>query len=301
MSTINEKFRDAVIAQLRDTYDLVFVNYDDKFTPEQVDHVVAGDWESLYETTEEWESDSRYRNAVDDATTEVNDVARQWAREDTVRTLVEAGEVVLADGEEVDDIDFTSGSFAGTSEFDEIVDEIRDRDDSNPHKELAHHTGRVLMRAVIAGEDDAISYTTPTATDVIRWLNEHAEPGTVLKRNQHNVKVVREVLNECSPEFGYLMGMLVYAVDVGDLYDMPNDTEYVEVVNPYLYLGNYYQGDGYCEGPLDAVFRIKRADLRTDKGAPGYGWDEVAGVYTSYYECEIRTVANDKPTTEAAA
>lgn len=267
-----QALRDAVIANLDEGYDLCYVDQGDKLMSDQIDAVVAGDWESLWESNEEWYSDNRRHGAEYHAEEETKDVIRSWA---------------IRDQRDYDDL---YEEFKDTEEWDEVILAIQDRDTSDPYRDLAKRSGRVLMRQVIAGEDDAISFRRPTPTEVIAWLKEYAEPGTVLKRNKHNLDVVRATLNETSPEHGYVMGMIVYAADVSDLYDL-GDVEYVDIVNPYLYLGNYYQGDGFCsEEPLDATFRVKRKDLRTDKGAPGYGWDEVAGVVTSYYEADIKPV-----------
>lgn len=324
------RLRDAAIADLGEKYELIYVDQGDRLSDDQIAAVVAGDWDKLWESNEDWESYSRHQGALYHAEDAVDLVVNRWMREEYLETTIyeelglDAGDyphyfrpgaqrcercsIIGAGGDAYEegactghddwplpDYDEFRDNFKSyDSAYDEIVDAIKERDSSDPYKQLAYASGRVLMRQVVADEDAAL-YGNHTPTAVIAWLQENLEPGSVLKRNQHNLKVVRSVIAESMHSLAYSMGMLVYAADVGDLYDLPADVEYVEVVNPYLYIGNYYQGDGYCsEEPLDAVIRIKRADLTTDKGAAGYGWDEVAGVYVSAYEAEVRPVVTEE-------
>jgi hypothetical protein len=306
IKTVFEHLRDDTIAQLREGYHLVDIDYNDKLMDSQVDALVAGDFESLHDSVDENLRDHRWEGANYYIADEVHDVIAGWRAIDRIAQLHAAHDVgepagrgaITADLDE-DEFDCEGAwqgyddlwdSFEHTAEYEAVREAISERDNSNPARDLAHATPAVLMRHVVANEDTAL-YGNFTVTAVIKWMREHAEEGTVFKRNAHNIKVVQEVMAESMHSQAWSMGMLVYATDPGDLYDMPYDTEWVEIVNPYLYLGNYYQGDGYCsDEPLDAVFRVKRADLRTDRGAPGYGWNQVAGVYTSAYECEVRAV-----------
>lgn len=292
-----EKFRDDVIAQLKDCYHLTYVDYNDKLMKEQIDAVVAGDFEALYSSTMDWEGESRHHGATYEIKDEVESVAKDWAEHDRVKAYVDAG--VITDWAEGDyPYDELVDAFEDTDEWHAVLEAIKERDTSNPHKQLAGQSGSVLMRQVIANEDVAL-YGNHSPSAVIAWLKENLEPGSTLKRNKHNLDVVRSVISESMHSLAYSMGMIVYAANVGDIYDMgwpgEDDESYVEVVNPYLYIGNYYQGDGYCsDEPLDAVIRIKRSELTTDTGAPGYGWNEVAGVYTSAYEATLRKVAGSE-------
>lgn len=265
-------FTRQILAELDETYDLVFVDYDDKFTAEQTAMIMRGDWEALWESTEEWESEQRFYHVKEAAEQLARDIAQRWERTFGVDSDM------LYDEWDTD-----------VEAFDEVRFAIEERDSSNWVQELARHTPDVLMRHVWRGEDAAWSYQAITPTEVITSLVEEC-PGSVVKRNKHNLGVARAVLNEANPEFGYVMGMLVYAISVSDLLALPGYTEHVDIVNPHLYLGNYYQGDGYCDGPLSGTVRVKVSDLRTDRDAPGYGWDEVAGVYTKAYETEIIAV-----------
>ena len=258
--------------RLEKGYELVYVDYNDQLSTEQVAALARNDMEGLFTSRfEDFESESRHMSAMEISMEVAKEVIRDWEAEHDEDL-----------GEVLDD-------WEASDERDDIIDTIKDRDTSNPLKELAHRTGRVLMRSIIVHEDDAWSRQQVKPTEVINAYVECAEEGTVFKRNKHNLQLVRGILNECSPEHSTLLGMIVYAVDVGDLYDLPN-CEYVDIINPHLYLGNPFMGDGFCDGPIDGIIRVKREDMRTDRDAFGYGWDEVAGVVTSYYDVEIKPV-----------
>jgi hypothetical protein len=274
---------EACKGNLRPEYDLVYVDQGDKLDDEQVGYVVAAEWPALWESNAEWESENRHDGARYEAKDVLKDTLTSWVR----------------GGTDSDRYTELYDEFKGSQWWDDLIDEIKDRDRSDAWKELAHMTPQVLMRHVLAGEDSAL-YGNHSPTAVWRWLRDACEEGSVFKRTKHNLDVIRAVTAESMHSLAYSMGMLVYATDVGDLYDM-GDVEWVEVVNPFLYIGNYYNGDGYCsDEPLHGTFRIKRKDLRTDKSAPGYGWDEVAGVYTSAYEAEVRAVKDENTNQEVA-
>lgn len=271
------------LAELDEKYYLVYIDRGDELGRDQVAALARGDFETLWESITDWEGEARHRSASESVNDLVEGIAQRWER-----TF------------DVDSADLVA-EWESTDDDERLREVIYDRDQSDVIGDLARNTSRVLMRTVVKGEDDCWyggAWPNLTPTDVITGLRDAAEPGTVLKRNKHNVDVVRSVLNEAFHTNAYLMGMLVYAVDPTELHDLGGNAEYVDIVNPYLYLGNYYMGDGWCsDKPLQGVFRVKREDVRTDRDAPGYGWDEVAGVVTSYYEAEIRPV----PATEGAA
>lgn len=288
--TVVQAFADAVIEAMDEKYELVWNDYRDGLGRDQIEAVVAGDRDEIDGGTSfDWISDVRYDGARRELDELANKVRDEWEREEQVEALVANG--TITDWGEGDfDYGRLEEDFHDSTYWDEARFVMEERDTSDPVKDLAHHTGKVLMRHVLANEDAAL-YGNHGNREVLEWLAANAEEGSSIPVNTHNLDVVSAVTAESMHSLAYTMGMLVYAVDLGDIYDFPHDTEWVEVINPYLYLGNYYQGDGYCsEKPLEATIRIKRSDLRTDRGAPGYGWDEVAGVYVSAYEAKIRAV-----------
>lgn len=282
---------DLLIAGLDESYHLVDVAYDDKLTAEQVEMVVAGDWERLWDHSE-WESDSRRDGAQWHAELEAKDNLRRIFHLNTTRTDAELRSLLV--GSDISDEATAFDEFKDSDAWDRLIEAISDRDSSNPYSQLAGHTGYVLMRQLLAAEDDWWDHEPLTASQVIGRIAGfdgeqygHREVTVAFKRNTYNIGVVREVLRECSPEFSLLAPQLVYAVDVADLYDA-GDCEYVEITDPHLLLGNPFTGTGWCsDDPIRGTFRIPRGDLTTDKGAFGYGWDEIAGVVTSAYKADF--------------
>jgi hypothetical protein len=279
MSEQLDALKDEVIENLDPKYELVYVDYRDRLTDDQVRALVRSDWDDLWESLSDWESESRETAAAEIAYEVTKAVIRGWEARDER------------------DYDDLWDEFRFTPQYDAVMEAIKDRDDGEWLHQLCRQTPAVLMRSLIVDEDHGWSFQPLTPSEVIKAYVECAEPGTVLKRNKHNLDLVRGILNESSPEHSVLLGMIVYAVDVEAIYLLSYDTEYVDVINPHLYLGNPFAGSGWCDGPCKGTFRIKREDLRTDRDAFGYGWDEVAGVVTSYYEAEIRAVPGEKKET----
>lgn len=277
---LRRKFYDDCIANLDETYELVYIDYRDGLTDEQVAALAAQDWEALDELVEEWLHEVRFEGANYHRAEVMDLVERQW---------------VAAHGEDSEIPSLVRSEFELSDWYDELRYEIEERDRSNPIRDLARSTGRVLMRQVV-GEARWNVYHSDDDFEtrrefVIDLLKDLGVPATA-----YNMECVEMTLAECGD---YVAAMLVYAVDVGDLYDSMNAEE-VEIINPYLYLGNPYMGDGYCQEQLAGKVRIRRDELTTDKGAFGYGWDEVAGVVVSAYECELRSVGADSESAQGS-
>jgi hypothetical protein len=260
----HKRLKAKMIELMDPEYDLIYVAYDDKFTDEQVAALVRGDWDTFWGSFEPWEGDARWQGV----TYHMKDLGN-----DAQRAL---------EAETGKDLAGLYDDFEHTDLWDEVRFVMEERESGDWIKSLASHTGRVLMRSIIVNEDDGWAFEKVTPTEVLKAYG--------LKRNKHNVALAREILRECSPEYSVLLGMIVYAVDVADVYNMPMDTEYVDIIDPFLYLGNPFAGSGYCDGPAKGTIRIERAQFQTDKDCFGYAWNEVAGVYTSAYEVEFKPV-----------
>jgi hypothetical protein len=257
-------------ANLDRSYELVHVDYRDGLTDEQVDALAGKDWEALDESLEEWLDETRYEGA---------DYHRKEVMEQTEREWTEVHGYEIAEA--------VREAFESTDFYDELRFAIEDRDTSNPIRDLAGSTGMVLMRHLFGDIDHDAGLG-----EVLDILG--------LENTEANIKAVQDTLAEVVHPGFCANVQVVYAVSPSDLYDTMND-DFVEIVNPFLYIGNPYMGDGYCEHQLEGVLRLKRDELTTDKGAFGYGWDEVAGVYASAYEVEIRRVPNQPDPLEQIA
>lgn len=255
-------------------YDLIYVAYDDKLTDEQVASLMRGDWTTFWESFELFEGDSRWEGVK----YHMGDLGKEAEK--------------ALEAETGKDLSGLYEDFEHSDAWDEVRFTMEERGSGDWIKELAGHTGKVLCRSIVVNEDDAWSFQRVTPSEVLKAYG--------LKRNKHNLDLMRGVLNECSPEFSVLLGMLVYAVDVGDVYDMPGETEYVDIVDPHVYLGNPFAGSGYCDGPFKGTIRIPRESFQTDKDCFGYSWGEVTGgVTTSAYEVEFKPVPVDSTADEA--
>lgn len=288
-SALVSQFADEIIKRLQPKYDLVYVDQRDELSDSQVAALVRGD--EWIDESWEWESDQRYESAkyiIDDL---ASDVIREW------------------DAETDADLAFVVDAFKhDAEEWDRVRFEIEERDTGNWVEQLIRTSPRVLLRVNVLDEDHAYSY-------------EDVKPRRVLKdigmpATRANVETVDRTLAECSPEFSVLLGYWIVGADLDDIYELPmpdlTDHEHcvemgrcwqdrdpcpalegnIEIVNPYLYLGNPFSGSGFIsERPIEGVVTVKREDLRTDKDAFGYPVDEIyGGLRASDFEATIRPV-----------
>lgn len=262
----------AILEDMSATYDLVYVDRGDGFSPEQVAMIVRGDMEALYESTDEWSNESAWYSACDIADGLAGDVIRRWEREDD------------ADYSELRD--YWEGE---TDPRQSIIDTIRERDDSEYLKTLARMSGGVLLRIPIPAmdEDAGLSLRAVEAPEFLALLGwEHT---------QDNLSKATDLILNTPSDIH--MGYVLAAVDVEDVYDMPYystdpDADDYDVVihNPHVMFGNPFTGATWVEGPFTGDFVCKRSELRTDEDAFGYSWTETAGPVVSAYQADIAMV-----------
>lgn len=239
------------------TFTLVYVNYDDMLMDEQVNALIAGDFETLWESMDEWLSDAQHYSAREALDELVKDIVRDWNEDED-----------LAD------------EFRDSDAWHEAIFEVMERDDSKVLDDLIRNTPDPMLRVQLVDEDHA-------------WTFEPIEPDALLSRvglplTKSNMAEARRLLAESSPEYHVRMAYLIFTADLAEIADAPEDAE-IEVIDPYIWLCNPFMGDGWVnETPFSGSIRVKRSELRTDKGAFGYGWTEVAGTYASAYEREIK-------------
>jgi hypothetical protein len=267
------------LANLSERYTLLYIDQGDRLSTDQCDALARQDWSALDDSFMEWESDAK--------TTGAESVAEDVVR-DALRDVV-ADEDGFVSPSALDD---ALSEFRYTNEWDTLREVIYERDDSNALRDLARNTPAILMRSLVVHEDDAWSFSDPTPADIVSGFLSQLESGSVFPINEHNERVIRDTLVEVTPESSVVLGMIVYAVDPVDLVDITST--HVDVVNPYLYLGNPFAGTGFVsEEPLDATFRFERDDLRTDRDSFGYSWTEIAGPVVSAFTAEIREASID--------
>lgn len=264
-ATLVTQLADEIIKRLDKSYDLVYVSYDDRLTDTQVSALVRGD--DWIDESWEFESDSKYEATKQIIGDLANEIVHEWSAE--------------ADDA---DLDFLLDALKDEiEEWDRIRFEIEDRDTGSWVEQLVAHTPNVLLRINVIDEDHSYSYEEITPRRVLKDL--------ALRATKANIETVNYVLANASPEFSVLMGYWIVGADVSDISELPHDPEAeVEIVNPYLYLGNPFSGSGFIsERPLEGIVRVKRDELQTDGDAFGYAVNEIyGGLRTSDFECEIR-------------
>lgn len=237
--------------------ELVYVDYSDSLSDEQVDAIVRGDYEHFDGGHfDEWSSDNRFETVCGLLDEILKDLAEEWDEE----ALEE---------------------WKHSEEWEEARFAIEDKDTSEPLKKLAHQTGSVMLRITLKDEDDSYSFKEVNEEDALDELG--------LPRSEHNLEHMAEIIANASPEFSVAMVSALASVDVGDLYDLlwANDPSVLEITNPGIWMGNPFAGSGYAD-QLEGTILVKREDLRTDKGAFGYGWQEVSCCHTDAFPVKIR-------------
>jgi hypothetical protein len=265
------RLKDEVIEDLSATYELVYVSQGDKLMDEQVESVVTGDLEALEESLDEFVGEQTWINSREVADDVASTVLDRWTRES------ESDD----DDEVIEELRF---AWEASDERDEVAEIVQEHDTSQPLRDLARGTGLVLLRIdADNGEDSDFRYDGDDAAEqLLTRLGFEQTP--------ENLKNAWEIVANCCTEVGYLQYLV--AVDVESLLDLPEKGK-VTFTDPNVYLTNPFAGAGWAD-KLYGTVTVDRADLRTDKGAFGYGWQEVTGGVTlSYYESEMTVVAED--------
>lgn len=268
---INETLRDALLEDYRARPflpDLVYVEYDDRLTDEQVAGVVSGDWDE-----------------VD------NDDFTEWVSEATggaVREIIKetAGDILrrmIADGtlDEDEDPDVIADDFEWTTEWDDVRFWLEDHDQSNPVKDLARNTPDPLVQYVpdpvieIDVEDEEESNS-----EVARVLTELGLPSTA-----HNYEAMYAAMANCH---GPTEVRVLFTADMEEMIDLT--VEEVRLKDPALLLLNPYDGSGMDTDNMEGTITVPRDQIRLDS-ALGYGsWDNIAGVVVSAYTVDAEYV-----------
>lgn len=257
IETPETTLRDRIIATLAKTYDLVYVEQGDGLTPEQVSDVVNRDAEALNDSIWEWSTE----NAAISARTVALEAVQEYERHHEVP----------------EDFDTSEMAFG-------IEETIRERDTSNPLRDLAEQTSDVLLRVNVISEDDA-----PT-----RWNEQPIE--TYLKKaglpvTARNIETMDGLIAETPSEVH--MAYAVFTAPIKDLLDtMGNDKATVTVTNPDVVLGNPFTG-GYWSAPFEVTMTFAREDLVTDRDAFGWSVDDTYGGFITEGRATFSATQNE--------
>lgn len=258
-----------VVSNMDERYTLIYVDYRDQLTDTQVAAMVRGDWESLWDSIQDWEADSQY----DSAREVVNELAER---------VLDGWEAEAETDAETEWIDGLREDYEYSEEWDEARFAVYDRDDSNAIRDLASQTGTIYLRVPV-GEEMVLSGDVDEDVETV-----------VANLDLPDSPALREVIRGILPEVGegYVMPFVFGSADVGDLYDLPaEDDARLTLTGGSLLLENTYMGSGWNDDlPGDFVTEVYRRDLRTDEDAPGYSWDDVCGLVRGAWPLSVATV-----------
>jgi hypothetical protein len=247
----------AVTEELDPTYTLVCAEFD---LPEDVvTALVRGEnpWETKGgDRLTVLADDLAYPTACQAVDQLAADIVSRWEREDE------------ADYTSLLEVDWAAGD-----ERRSAIDTVRDRDQPTWFDDMVNRHGKVLLRVGIAAmdEDASLSYEPLPPQRFLDLLG--------FEHTAQNLKRAADLVNNAAPEYSTVIGYAMLGVDLADFLSMPTDADRtVELHNPHVWLGDPFNGGGWCsEEPFAGTLTVRRGDLRTDKGAFGYSWDEVVG------------------------
>lgn len=267
MALTNKEIYEAAIAEISDRkygFDLYFVEHDDQLMDEQVEALVGGRVDTVYDDVVEAFSDPHYITTMEEVESVVKEVIAVFARDD----------------EDLDEDD-AWWEFRDSPQCDEVRFAVEDRDESDPVKDLANRTTDPLVQWV---PEHAISLDVDdeeeSAAEVSRALSEVGLPCS-----QHNVEAMYSAMGNC---FGPTEVRVLFTVDLSELLD--HSVTEVRLKDPILLLLNPYEGSGMDTANMRGKITVPRDEIRLDS-ALGYGsWDNIAGVVTSAYTVDAEYV-----------
>lgn len=237
-----------LIAELRPSYELIYVDYRDQLSDEQVAHLVRGDFERLWESLEEFEWQARADGAAN--------VARD--------ILEDAG---------ISPDDF--------QDYSELIEAIEERDSSDWVRQLARQTPDVLLRINVIDEDHAYSFE---GVEPKRVLADVSLPTT--NENQRIMgEMLAECSPEFSVLFGYwIVGADVEALyDLSSEADVEIENPYLYLGNPFA--GSGFISEEPLQGTISVKRSELRTDRDAFGYAVD---EVYGGLSASSFECTLR-------------
>jgi hypothetical protein len=256
-----------VRAALAETYDLAYVSQGDRITDEQLAYIFehGHEPESFYD----WLDESRHHYAI------------------------EALEELIPDRLERE-------ALRRTDDWDDLIDEIKERDNSNVFRDLLRETPRVLMRYALGDVDEDLDLDQ----DSWNWSEEQVTSaarkiGEIVGLDFVHLPELRELVVNAT--YGGKLYVIWYG-DVDDVVQASFDDSVQRTISwtePYLLVLDRFNGSGHDvkigHGETITV-RWDRTRLVVDDHDFGYGWDRVCGLHKPAYACEaVLTPAPERP------
>lgn len=235
---------------------LVDVDYRDELTPEQVQSCIEGGSDVIREELDG--SDWRYEAEMASAAYYADNLpSLLWELYDS-------------------DVDFR----------DEVLEVLRDRDDSDPVRDMIRQTPSVLMRYAVA-----VDVGTDTADAAV--FDVAAALGLSGDEYLANRDAIASMLADSAPYVGPIY--VVWYGDPGDVIAATDAHHYgnpepsvIQWRDPYLVMLDGMNGAG-ADVQLDAVVSVPwdAGRVCVDSEGPGYSWTEVAGPYEPAYASDM--------------
>lgn len=212
--------------------DLVYIDYRDELSPEQVEEIIHEGWS---ESVDEWASDAAHRAA--------------W---ELAGEVLERNPGLLMDR-------------------DDLTEEIRELDTSNPTKDLLGNTGMTLFRYSPGEDDDGAAHLDFELEDPIMACE-------ALGLGPAFMPAVAAILPEIegyrAEGGGWFTATFVFSANPADLI---GKGERVTIHDPFLWLCNPWAGNGWGEVAEGCTITLPIADIHVDKFAWGYSAHDVFG------------------------
>lgn len=302
------------------TYDLVFTEYDDKLSPEQINVLLSGEneWDhDEFSGIEENESDQRYDGAI----REIKDILDEdeFAALDAEQDLLDEARFVI---EEHDDSNIVQGLLESTGSllvrYDLHVDV--DVDYTSTDQDRREAALEILAGLGISNASEQLDTTTEdelphlwseSGARCTRCDEVGAGPGngpcvghpdlTTIVPNEALIASIIAILVESGPGAAYMFWyadpaeLVKAARPFQDARFGPDDKAPAATItfkDTELLVLNKFAGAGYSE-KLPGAFTIPFDSTRlvTDEGDSGYGWNDVAGLVATAFAADVTITA----------
>lgn len=257
---------------LPDKVQLVFVDYREELSDEQIQKQFNGEapWDDS--DLDEWHSENRYQGAIE-----------------TIKEYVDADDIEILRSDTSTPID----------KFDELRFEVEERDTSDPFADILRHTPHKLMRYAI-GVESSVQWNSSEEEieENVQAIYTALGLDPVLPAAEmaKAAEAIRGMLTEGydGPVYVYWYGDVEPLIKAANNYT--GDTEgtvkaqTITWDSPALLVLNGMQGSGMDTAfPWKVTLPFNRDNLKLDARGigNGYSWEEVCGPVPSAYACEV--------------
>lgn len=263
----HEDILKALMANLEDSYDLVFVDYDDCLTSQQVKYMIVDDWESLFEDLNEWESDSReygfdyvLRDALDQVRKDLD--PEEW---------------------DEDSISEAMDTFHLSQEHETFREAVLDRDSGRWFEQLVNQTSNIYVRIPLNASSDGVYVPYDSNAEEGTLCKEFAQKMDALLIPQIGMSI-HDTLVRWAEDYGacdyWYQPWVFGTLNLSDLRFVPSDSD-VTVTGGTILIWDSTSGAGAeldLPEELSLSVTVPRDALIPDVGGWGYGFEDGCGL-----------------------